>query len=349
MAKKKPRSPEQLRRRMRRKARVADARQWLATLQETGTDIRAAYERWYGVDRLCTVIELRMLGVPISDEEITQARNAIQQRIKCGKKQRAKEKRAAKQRAEAARAAENAAAKRAAKQRAATTPALSADQNWFENYEYWYGYADLAESIWNDGDDDVVPVRDETSCDASWDAVAEAEPESFGGYGPRTIEHDLFEDLHVLDLMVIEKVVTRIERRDEAIMNVRVTLEDDPEVLARCAWSLLFAVGTFSFDDAHVDADYDVDIELGEIDEWTVGDMLLCLSFDGGRLYFHADHVRGRCMHTTVEIDREGKITLETVNRGGAAMQWITKLQAKKAMPVAEEGEDGASLDPLPF
>ena len=151
------------------------------------------------------------------------------------------------------------------------------------------------------------------------------------------------EDLHILDLTVIEKVETRIERRDEAIMNVRITLEEDPEVLARCAWSLIFAVGAYSF------ADADVDTDAVEIDEWTAGDMLRCLSFDGGRLYFHADHVRGRCMHTTVEIDRAGKVTLETVDRGGAAMQWIAKLQGKKAMPVAEESEIDSSLDPLPF
>lgn len=347
MGKKKPRSADQLRKRMRRPARLADARQWLAIPQ--GTDVIGAYERWYGVNRLCAVIELRMLGVPISEEQEAQLRNAVEQDAKlcaanrAAKKQRAKEKRAAKQRAAAEHAAERAAAKRAAKQRTATTSGFFPDLHQFESYEYLYRYAERDEWIWNNVDDEAVPDRDEASFDAGWDAVADVAPESFGGYGPRSIEHNLLEDLHVLDLTVIEKVETRIERRDEVIMNVRITLEDDPEVLARCAWSLIFAVGAYSFADADVDAD------AVEIDEWTVGDMLRCLSFDRGRLYFHADHVRGRCMHTTVEIDREGKITLETVDRGGAAMRWISKLQGKQAMAMAEDGEGDPSLDPLPF
>jgi hypothetical protein len=346
MGKKKPRTPEQLRRRMRRKVRVADARQWLATLQETGTDIRAAYERWYGVDRLCTVIELRMLSVPISDEEITQARNVIEQRrILCaakraekkrGKKQRAKEKRAAKQRAAAMRAAENAAAKRAAKQRAAATSAC---------FDDLYRYAELDQWIWNGVDDDDVPVRHDASLDAGWEAVTEVTPETCGGYGARSIESYLLEDMHAPDLTVIEKVETKIERRGEVTVNVRIILEGDPEVLSNRAWALIFAIGTFSFDDADADAD----IDFVEVDEWTAGDMLRCLSFDRGRLHFYADHVRGRRMQTTVEINREGTIALETVNRGQAATRWISKLQDNKVMPVTEDREDDDSLDPLPF
>lgn len=347
---------------MRRPARLVDAGQWLSVHE--GPDVMGDYQRWYGVDRLCAVIELRMLGVPISEEEEVQVRKSIEQCTKLRLTKRAAKKRANKQRSEEKRAAkQRAAAERAAKR------AEKRDAKKHGRPADLYGYADLAEFEWrwNESDPDAFSASDEASLDAEWNeasldagwdeasfdagshAVSEVTPESFGGYGARPIEYHLLEDIHALDLRVIEKVKTKIERCDEAIMHVRITLEDDPEVLARCAWGLIFAIGTFSFDDARVDADYDVDIELEKIDEWTAGDMLRCLSFDGGRLYFHADHVRGRCMHTTVEIDREGKITLETVNRGGAAMRWIAKLQGKKAMAVAEEGQNGASLDSLPF
>jgi hypothetical protein len=51
-------------------------------------------------------------------------------------------------------------------------------------------------------------------------------------------------------------------------------------------------------------------------------------------------------MKTTIEIDREGTITLETLSRGEAAARWISKLQGKRASPVVQ---GSASLDALPF
>jgi len=48
-------------------------------------------------------------------------------------------------------------------------------------------------------------------------------------------------------------------------------------------------------------------------------------------------------MKTTIEIDREGRITLDTTNRGEAATRWISKLQGKKTMTLVEDEE------PIPF
>ena len=308
--KKKRRNAERLRKRMRRRARLADARQWLST--QGGTNVLGAYERWYGVDRLCAITELRLLGVPISEEDEAQARDFL------------------------TRSAKARAAQQAAKQRTATTQAPPADPYEDAEIEWsWNGDDDDASIGW---DDDASTGWDDVSFDAGFDAMADFAPDRSGGPEDLPIEDALLEDARILDLKVIE---TKIERLDEEIVRVRITLEDDPEVLARCAWGLIFAIGAFSFDDAEID--------FIENDEWRADDMLRCLSFDRGRLYFHADHVRGRCMKTTLEIAREGKITLETVNRGDAATRWLSKLQGKKAMSVADEGEGGALLDSIPF
>ncbi len=48
-------------------------------------------------------------------------------------------------------------------------------------------------------------------------------------------------------------------------------------------------------------------------DEWTVADMLQHLEFTHGRLHFHADYVRGRCVKTTIEVSSGGQVLLETV------------------------------------
>ncbi len=49
---------------------------------------------------------------------------------------------------------------------------------------------------------------------------------------------------------------------------------------------------------------------------------------------FDADYVRGRCVKTTVEVTSHGIVTLETVNRGEAALRWVDKLKGKKYLRV---------------
>ena len=46
----------------------------------------------------------------------------------------------------------------------------------------------------------------------------------------------------------------------------------------------------------------------------------------------YVDYLRGRCVKTTVEIGSDGKVLLETVNRGKAALKWIARLQGKKLL-----------------
>ena len=64
--------------------------------------------------------------------------------------------------------------------------------------------------------------------------------------------------------------------------------------------------------------------------------MLRGLEFARGRLHWHADYVRGRCIKTTVEISRDGTVLVETVNRGEAALRWIDRLKGKKYLQAVE-------------
>jgi len=331
-------------------------------------ELLEAYQRWYGVDRLCAIIELRRLGGPISEEYEAQARNAVVQSAKAGSTERAA-KRAEKQRAKQQRAA----AKRAEKQRAAGTPAARDRPYEAADSLEWTSWAEMG-------------------IDAECRAAEDSMPDRSGEDAERSIEDVLFDDARAVDLRVIEttiqteieikatietaieteieietKTTTEIEtttkvetkttietkreselkRRDGGRVRVRILLEADPEVLAKRAWGLIFAISAFSF------ADADADLDVVDYYEWSPDDMLPCLAFDRGRLRFDADHVHGRCMQTRIEIDGEGKITLETVNRGEAATRWIAKLWGKRGMAVTEDalgdGDDGAWLEPIPF
>jgi hypothetical protein len=73
---------------MNRKSRLQSARAWLA--QFRGTHIAQAYSRWFDVDRLCAIIELRSLGVQLDPAYV----RAVQQTLSepsCRKRKRRKE------------------------------------------------------------------------------------------------------------------------------------------------------------------------------------------------------------------------------------------------------------------
>jgi hypothetical protein len=356
--KKKRKDPAQRRKRMNRRARLKDARTWLPA--QPGVGDLEAYERWYGVNRLCAVVELRRLGAPISEEYEAEVRAALVQSMKAHSAERVA-KRAARQRAEQQRAA----AKRAEKQRV-KLPMARAGSSEAAGALEWTSSAEMG-------------------IDAECAALADRAPERFGGYAGRSIEDALLEDARAVDPRVVEttietevetrttieteielttqtrtesetktKVETRTtietktesERLEGGRVRVRIVLEADPEVLARHAWGLIFAISARSF------ADADADVDVTDYHEWSADDMLRCLAFDRGRLCFAADDVHGRCMQTTIEIDGAGKITLETVDRGEAAMRWIAKLQRKPAPMIEEylgDGDHGAALEPIPF
>src|SRR6185436_18244161 len=266
---------------MRRRARLADAREWLSS--HRGPNLQEEYARWYGVDRLCTVIELRLLGEPISEEHVAQVRADLEQHAKVRASQRA-----------AARAAVPVKSgkkrkKKRGKKRAALAPDIPIDLR----------YGDKSSLGWA--------------------------PSAFDPDEDRPLEYELLEDARDLQLRVIG---TEVVRRREEIVCVRLTLTDDPVLLAKRGWGLVYAIGALSF------ADADADLDFAESDRWRAGDMLRCLSFERGRLRFQADRVRGRCMRTTIEIDPDGKIRIETVGRGEAALRWISTLRAKKGTPM---------------
>ena len=145
------------------------------------------------------------------------------------------------------------------------------------------------------------------------------------------IEYELLKDVLALDLQVVNTEVGEVYENQ----SVQITMRDDPEILESCALSLIYAIGVLSFADARPRGISDMHFR--EHDDWTAGDMLRHLRFRDGRIHFHADYVRGRCVKTTVDIDPDGKIVLQTVNRGEAALRWVAKIQGKKMLSLVDD------------
>ena len=128
------------------------------------------------------------------------------------------------------------------------------------------------------------------------------------------------EDLHV-------RLTCRV--REEAADDEEAADEDDVDV-GTFAFGLVYAFGVLSFHDARPRGISGIDFQ--EKDSWTVPDMLRHLRFQRGELHFYADYVRGRMMKTTVRVQHDGTVILDTVHRGRSAERWITMLEGKKPL-----------------
>jgi hypothetical protein len=74
---------------MRRPARLMAAVKWRAGYG--GKNIVRGYARWFGIDLVCAITELRMLGVAVDPEYEAQLRLMIVARTKWRARQRAEE------------------------------------------------------------------------------------------------------------------------------------------------------------------------------------------------------------------------------------------------------------------
>jgi len=78
------------RKRIKRNQRLKLARQWLRDY--SGNHIVKGYAKWYGVDLLCAITELRMNGIQISEEYEIQIKQSIEvERLKKERKNKRQE------------------------------------------------------------------------------------------------------------------------------------------------------------------------------------------------------------------------------------------------------------------
>jgi hypothetical protein len=71
-----------------RARRLQRAKQWIPSYR--GKNLVRGYMKWFGVDKVCAIVELRMLGVDIPDARLEQARRG--ERARAAQRARRKEK-----------------------------------------------------------------------------------------------------------------------------------------------------------------------------------------------------------------------------------------------------------------
>lgn len=87
MAKRRNRNLGPRRKRMRRSARLQAAVAWRSSYR--GKNLVRGYARWFGVDLVCAILELRMLGVAIDAEYEREVRHTIAARTEARARWRA--------------------------------------------------------------------------------------------------------------------------------------------------------------------------------------------------------------------------------------------------------------------
>ena len=139
----------------------------------------------------------------------------------------------------------------------------------------------------------------------------------------------------VIDFKITKSDVMACTDNQEAhsVATLMMLDDDEEEGYQSVEWGafgFIYCLATLSFSDAKPrnssELDYDSD------DEFTVGDMVSCLSFENGKLRFYGDYLKGRLVKTRITIEPNGKVEVETVCRGNALSIWLQKLQGKKTL-----------------
>lgn len=142
------------------------------------------------------------------------------------------------------------------------------------------------------------------------------------------LSYKLVHDALLLDVEVIETDARPLSSGDD--WTVRIQIQADARQIESSAHGFLFALGALSFNDAR---------PAGGASEWfepsdrfTVEDLLEHLRFENGKLRLCVDELRGRAVHTTIELTSDGRARLETVHRGKSASAWVARLQGKQLL-----------------
>lgn len=147
------------------------------------------------------------------------------------------------------------------------------------------------------------------------------------------IEYELVRDGLLFD--EIEVIETHIGETPDDVA-VRMELRAEEDLVQSTGFALIYVLALLSFADARprgVSGHWYEDD-----DQFTAADMLRHLRFEGHSLHLYVDYLRGRCLKTTVEIFGEGRVRLETANRGKAATRWVDRIKGKKFLKPVEGG-----------
>ncbi len=153
----------------------------------------------------------------------------------------------------------------------------------------------------------------------------------------RSVSYKLIHTGTLVEFEIVDTVVRPAPDGESAAVRIELQLGggeggDGEEQAEWGSFGLMFTLAALSFADARPRGYSEV--EFIEADEFRITDFFDGLRFVRGELHLSSDYVRGRCMKTDIVVRQDGRVTLETRNRGEAALRWVDRLKGKKPLEV---------------
>lgn len=111
----------------------------------------------------------------------------------------------------------------------------------------------------------------------------------------------------------------------------------EPEDVEWGGLGFMFALAAISFNDARPAGVSDI-AYAGDDDEFTPSDLVEQFRFERGHLHLYLDYVRGRLVKTEIDVHPDGKVVIQTINRGKSLGRWLDMLRGRRHL-AAVEGE----------
>jgi len=144
-------------------------------------------------------------------------------------------------------------------------------------------------------------------------------------------------EFELIDQAMTTPISIEMTSGDGDFDHLKIICKIDPDEVDTSAFGLIYTLSLLSFRDARPAGASEMHYD--ENDAWRANDMLRCLRFQWGLLYFEGDYERGRRLKTTIKLDKDGTLTLETSGRGTSATRWINTIQGKTVLSVIEGGK----------
>jgi len=142
----------------------------------------------------------------------------------------------------------------------------------------------------------------------------------------RLIAYKLIKDASLIDFEILKTDIRPNVDDDDKLAKIELQLEE--EMVDTCGLGVMFTLCVLSFHDGRPRGASGHWYE--DEDELSLSDFMEQLRYEEGKLRVYIDYLRGRCLKTGVTLHPDGRLVLETVNRGEAATRWVDRLQGKK-------------------
>lgn len=156
------------------------------------------------------------------------------------------------------------------------------------------------------------------------------------GDGDRAAGFELLKTATLIDFNVVETEVGDLAPEGSMKVVLQFT---EPEDVEWGGLAFMFAMAAISFNEARPAGQSDI-AYVGDEDEFGVGDLTEQFRFERGHMHIYLDYVRGRMVKTDIDVFADGKVVIQTVNRGRSLGRWLDLLKGRRHLAAVDADQE---------